>query len=341
VGGSTAAARAGPARPPAVFRTSVPAVYAVCDRPKPGPYTYHWPIKPFDRQHPVRGNFGDPRTVTTATFGEDKPGSIGSFGFHNGIDIAADTGTAVYPVVSGVVVKSRYDDEVIVATALDRSFQYFHIAPAVRPGQRVSAYRTILGTVKPVWHHVHLTEIDGFRVHNPLDPGHLEPYQDHTVPAVSQLSFNDGHGTVLDPSLLHGRVEITAEADDLPPLPVPGFWFGFPVTPALVAWRMTRQGHVPVLSETIAADFRRSEPPNRDFWQVYAAGTYQNFPVFDHDYFFQTPGHYWFRLTKEPLDTHKLPNGRYGVTVDVADVCGNFASLTDHVTIDNPRFRGE
>ena len=25
--------------------------------------SYKWPVKPFDKQHPVRGSFGDPRTI--------------------------------------------------------------------------------------------------------------------------------------------------------------------------------------------------------------------------------------------------------------------------------------
>ena len=29
--------------------------------------SYHWPVKPFDRQHPVRGNFGDPRTIFSSS----------------------------------------------------------------------------------------------------------------------------------------------------------------------------------------------------------------------------------------------------------------------------------
>jgi hypothetical protein len=28
-----------------------------------GASAYPWPVKPFDKQHPIRGFFGDPRTV--------------------------------------------------------------------------------------------------------------------------------------------------------------------------------------------------------------------------------------------------------------------------------------
>ena len=60
------------------------------------PAGYGWPVKPFDREHPVRGNFGDPRTVfagppTRRTL----MAAGGSFQFHFGVDISAPNGTAV------------------------------------------------------------------------------------------------------------------------------------------------------------------------------------------------------------------------------------------------------
>ncbi len=334
------AARPATARPPLalVTRTAVPARRSPCDRPTHSPYAYPWPIKPFRRQHPIRGNFGDPRTVTPVTFGEDVPGSPGSFAFHNGVDISAAAGTPVYPVVSGTVSAAPYpQDEVVVVTDDFRTFQYFHVTPSVRPGERVVAERTVLGTVKPEWWHVHLTEIDGFRTHNPADPGHLEPYRDHTVPVIKGLIFTSGRGTRLEAARLHGAIQIAVNASDVPPLPVfPEFWEDLPVTPALVSWRMVDARSRAVVPATVAADFRRTEPPNRNFWDVYAAGTYQNFPVFDHDYYFHRPGRYLFRLTKAPLDTRRLRNGRYVITVEAEDVCCNRASLTQRVVIANP-----
>jgi hypothetical protein len=323
-----AAARVGSAEagPSTIFRSSVPARDSRCDHPPPDALSYHYPIKPFARQHPTRGFFGDPRTVTTATFGEDRPGSLGSFTFHNGVDISAATGTPVYPVVSGVA-RIASGDRVIVVTEDFRTFQYFHIKPAIRAGDRVTAYRTVLGTVLPEWLHVHLSEIDGFRVHNPADPGHLEPYRDHTIPQVDELLFSTDHGSSLDPEKLHGQILIAANASDIPPIPVPGIWYDFPVTPAIVAWRMVSKAGT-VVPETTVTDFRFTEPPNRDFWRVYADGTYQNFPVFAHEYYFHHAGRYLFNLTPVPLDTRLLANGSYGISVDVADVCGNLGSLS-------------
>src|SRR4051794_41180180 len=68
------------------------------------PGGYGWPVKPFDRQHPIRGSFGDPRTVFL-----DSPTRAalytgpGVFSFHPGVDVWAPDGTPVYAVVSGTV----------------------------------------------------------------------------------------------------------------------------------------------------------------------------------------------------------------------------------------------
>jgi hypothetical protein len=46
---------------------------------------YGYPVKPFDRQHPIRGGFGDPRTVFLAPPTRDGVyRGRGSFSFHQG-----------------------------------------------------------------------------------------------------------------------------------------------------------------------------------------------------------------------------------------------------------------
>lgn len=110
---------------------------------------YHWPIRPFDSMHPVRAAFGDPRTLAeNEPFGMTGPGVPGAHSFHNGIDIAARPGTAVYPVVSGGVV-TRGRNEIIVLTDDGRSFQYEHLKRVVHQGQLVVAQRTVLGWIQP------------------------------------------------------------------------------------------------------------------------------------------------------------------------------------------------
>ena len=318
-----------------VERTSIVATHSPCGAGSRSPFAYGYPIKPFHRQHPIRGNFGDPRTVAAGELGETTRTTKGSFTFHNGVDISATTGQAVYPVVSGVA-KVMSSDWVDVWTKDGRVFQYFHLKPSVRNNQAVVVDRTVLGHVLPRVLHVHLTEIDGFDVHNPADPGHLEPYGDHTAPWVDSASFSSASGQLLDARHLRGRVFIAASAADTPPIPVPGSWLGLPVNPAVVSWRLTSASGRAVRPERVVADFRRTEPPNRDFWSTYAAGTYQNFPTFGSRYYFGQAGQYRFDLTPTALDTRALPNGRYTLTVDAADVCGNLGSLGETLSISNP-----
>src|SRR5512132_506344 len=51
---------------------------------------YGWPVKPFNRQHPVRAYLNDPRN-----------GDGDAKSFHFGIDITAPTGTPVYAIAAG------------------------------------------------------------------------------------------------------------------------------------------------------------------------------------------------------------------------------------------------
>jgi hypothetical protein len=229
---------------------------------------YPWPLAPFGRQHPVRGRFGDPRTIIAGN-GE------GRFSFHNGVDIDAWTGNHVFPVVSGAVSKVG-PDEVVVRAADGRRFQYVHIAPLVRLFEPVTASRTLLGTIRPGCGHVHLSEIrDGCAV-NPLLAGHLAPYRDPTSPKVRAILFEGPGHRRLSPLALSGRVQVVAEAIDEPALPNPSPWGSMPLTPALVVWRLTTAAGRVVRSGT-AADFRFGEPLRRAFCKVYAPGARQNF----------------------------------------------------------------
>jgi Peptidase family M23 len=287
---------------------------------------YHWPIKPFKRQHPIRGAFGDPRLVTTnQPYGWTGPDQTGGHSFHNGVDIVAPPGTSVYPVVSGRV-KLAKPDEIVIDTYDGRTFQYYHLSKAreIRPGRPVVADHTVLGWIRTRFGHVHLAELDGHLIHNPLDPGHLEPYRDWGKPKATELYVDNG-GPV--PSPVEGRSvgpqdKIAVAAIDLPPLSAPAPWAGLPQAPALVEWRLFHGQHR--TAWRVEVDFRKTEPPSKDFWQVYGAGTYQNCPVFDGTWYLGKPGRYLFRLHIHPND---LAHGLYRIAVRVADIRGN-ASTT-------------
>ena len=294
-----------------------------------GPASYPWPVEPFRRQHPIRAFFGDPRTI----FRNGSDAGAGAFSFHNGVDIVADDGTAVYPVLSGTVTKIGPDEISVSSADGARIFQYWHLSPQVHLHAHVRAEKTVLGAVQAGRGHVHLSEIEDGVVENPLQPGHLTPYRDTTAPSVEALYIRDPSGRALSPGSLTGPVELAAAATDAPPLPLPPPWSGVPVTPARISWQLSTPSGNDVLIDQTSADFTLTTPMPEEFWRVFDKGTYQNFPTVGRRYFYGTPGDYLFNLTPTPLDTQLLPAGRYTLTVAATDTCGNRGTLSEQIRI--------
>ena len=284
---------------------------------------YPWPLKPFREPHPIRGNFGDPRTVFR--YGVDDGGldGPGFFGFHFGVDISAEPGTPVYPVASGTVSALR-GFKVGVHSSGGRAFEYVHITPAVAPGMYVMQGKTVLGYVLEAAGHLHFTELQRHRPVNPLAPGHLLPYVDRTRPAIRAIEFREGRRP-LEPPVVKGGVAVVADAYDMPALPVPGPWHDLPVAPALVYWSVQDDAGRTVVPTRTAADFRGALPPNSRFWDVYARGTYQNMPAIGPTYYAGMPGRYEFLLTRDLLRVRALSPGAYVLTVTAVDMRGNRA----------------
>lgn len=296
---------------------------------------YGWPVKPFHAPHPIRGSFGDPRTVFSGP-----PTRLtllsggGSFQFHFGVDISAPDGTAVYPVESGTV--ARVSSEWLsVGNGAGRVFQYWHIKPLVPVGRRVVAGVTVLGRILRDCGHVHLTEIDDGVDVNPLQAGHLTPYGDTTAPTVASIEFRRSVASAdVLPELVNGRLEIVAAAYDLPTLHVAAPWSDLPVTPAVVSWRIqTPAGRVVVPARTVYDV--RSTLPRAPFWTVYARGTHQNMSVFGRHYSYMQPGTYLFRLAPGGFDTRTLRDGVYELVVTASDIAGNTASLSQRFCVGN------
>jgi hypothetical protein len=305
---------------------------------------YAWPVKPFNQAHPVRGSFGDPRTIFAGP-----PTASGLYRsacqctFHEGVDISAHDGTPVYPVESGtvVVVHTAKAAEMVAVQSGGTAFEYWHIVASVHVGQKVVAGKTVLGRIIREAGHVHLTEVDGNRIANPLQPGHLTPYSDTTRPVVRSISFRAPDGSEVMPNFLRGTVEIVADTYDTPSLPVPGLWHGMPVTPALVTWRLEQWNGKVVRKETVAYDVRQTIPSNADFWNVYARGTFQNQSVFGNHYSWLQPGCFLFRLTPHGFDTRTLRDGVYTAVVTSTDIAGNTGSFAVRFTVHNrPGFAG-
>ena len=257
-------------------------------------HSYGWPVKPFDRQHPVRAYLGDPR------IGPDGRGGI-STSLHFGIDISAPNGTPVYSISSGrISLHPLHPTEAVLVESGGVTYEYWHIVPAVKCGYAV-AYRTVLGRIAAPWAHVHFAERHGSTFYNPLRPGALAPYRDLTAPVVRGLHVQR------DPE---GGANLVADAFDTTPMVVAPPWSNKPVTPALVEWRVRRAGTAPT-RWTIAVDFRTTLP-GCSFATVYGRGTSQNHA--------STVGDYRFILAR-----HWQGAGRYVLDVRVADTAGNSA----------------
>ncbi len=294
---------------------------------------YPWPFKPFDRQHPIRAFFGDPRTVYEDGILAGAFDGPGLFSFHQGIDISAPNGTPIYAVADGT---AHYMGAATlnVVTDHDVTFQFFHIVTVVGEGQHVIARKTVLGYVQPPFGHVHLSEIDGGHAVNPLQPGHLRPYRDTTKPVIREIVIRNENGDIQTPLGLCGRLEFDVDAYDSPPILVPGKFMDLPVAPALVRWTVARLGGAAVVPWRTVADFRQKLPSNGSFWNVYAHGTYQNAPRFGREQYTSMPGRFLFMLNRG-YDTSAIANGVYLATVLVADGHGHKAVATQRFSVLN------
>jgi hypothetical protein len=296
-----------------------------------GAAAYPWPLKPFNQPHPIRANFGDPRTV----FFDQPPVSLdgpGLFSFHNGIDISAPGGTAVYPVTDGI---THYLSPTWIAVrTLHAEYRYIHIRPIVREGQRVYRSRTVLGYVEASAGHLHFSELRGDAV-NPLRRGHLEPYDDHVKPRVTELILRTPDGRTLPkPFIVCGTFAILATAQDATALPVPGAWAGLAVAPAIVSWKLRARGGPMILRPRIIANFLKPLPADTRFWDVYARGTFQNSARFGRIQLSRLQGRFMFVLAPS-FDSHRLHNGVYVLKVDAQDARGNHGTLSETITVAN------
>lgn len=290
-------------------------VAAMLAAPPPASASYGWPVKPFDRQHPIRGNFCDPR------IGNGESGITRTF--HFGVDVAAPDGTPVYATVTGtVVISARHRDVIEIVAGGGVRFDYWHVRPVVRSGQHVVAYRTVIGHIAAPWGHVHFAEWRDGRYVNPLRRGAMVPYRDERAPMLRSLGF-ERRGRHLVPEGLVGRVDLTVTVLDIPPIPVWEPWEANIVTPALVRWRVVGKRGT-VIGWRTALDFRGTLPGADDYGRVYAERTRQNRP--------NRPGLYRIVLVRG-LDVGDLPDGRYRLDVQATDIRGNRTQRTLAFTV--------
>jgi hypothetical protein len=267
--------------------------------------TYGWPLKPFDRPHPVRAYLNDPRILGPAK------------SFHFGIDIGVPKGRQipVYAVEAGT---ARIVSSEAIMVWGRRTFGYWHIIPAVRPGEFVRRHQLIGRSLG--WNHIHFAEYFRGNWINPLRPGGLGPYVDTTVPTVTAVTFEQ-NGIALDRQHLTGTCKLVLEAFDTAASVTPAPW---PVTPAFIRWRVSHDGR-PVTAWKHILD-SRANLPKTGFGSVYAAGTAQNHPG--------VPGIYRFLLAGR-WSTKGLSNGRYAIEVQAKDIRGNSVTARATFVVEN------
>jgi hypothetical protein len=203
-----------------------------------------WPLRPFHRQHPLR-----------AGLNERRPANM-----HEGVDIQAQDGTPVYAIQPGtarIVAPGTPDERVQVG-----SYLYWHVHHRVRPGQFVSAYHTVVGTIINGAGHLHLSELSGERFLNPLRPGGrvLAPWTDTQPPIIGAPTEHAGGRVtveVFDPQSFRALIKYRT--------PV--------LAPAALAYRARDAGGHDVTGLRFA--LRGSQHlPDAARWVVYAAGAY-------------------------------------------------------------------
>lgn len=272
---------------------------------------YSWPLRPFYQQHAIRGYFNDPRLSGPET------------GFHFGVDISAEDGTPVYAIEGGRA-RVRGMTVSIFPKRGGHLLSYWHVSPAVASKQRVRSHE-VIGYVAPGAGHVHLAEYSEGTYLNPLRIGGLAPYIDDTVPQVPRLTFYSAANPI-PPELVSGAVDVTVDAYDPSPLPLPPTeWAQARLAPAFVRWRIV-QGQNTIRQWETAVDFRMFLLPFTLFDFVYAPGTYQNRP--------NRPGRYEYYLA-HGLDTRLLPNGAYVLQVDALDDQENLGQASFAFTVAN------
>jgi hypothetical protein len=262
---------------------------------------YPWPVKPFHRQHPVRGFFNDPRVQGA------------SHAFHFGIDVSAPDGTAVYAVTPGRVFIEDHGHAVAVQAPDGRAFGYWHVAPAVAHHQQVGLHQ-LLGRIEAGWGHVHFAESINGHYLDPIRPGAIHPFVDVGHPTIAQIMFRRGK-TEVNPDRVKGRVQICCVAYDTTPLAVPPPWAHMPVAPARLRYRIVCAGRC-VQSLRAGADLRVFRKPAA-FHVVYAPETRQNHP--------NKPGLYCDNLARD-WNSGAFPNGADRLEVVASDVHGNRAT---------------
>jgi hypothetical protein len=279
---------------------------------------YQWPLRPFDRQHAIRGNFDDPRLLRGyIDVKVDNPSS-----FHSGVDIQAPDGSPVYAIESGVVDLINGGAIAVASPFLTWRpplvFGYWHVVPVVGNFQLVARHQ-LLGYVRVGAGHVHLSEQRFGTYVNPLRRAGLNPYVDRVPPRIDKISiYRAGTREELRPDAVSGRVDLVVEATDPSPIQPRPPWSDVVLSPERITWGGLFDGDwLPVSYRPQSIDFRSLWRVPLD--SVYAPGSYQNSA--------NEAGRYRFWLIRG-LDTSLLLERENTVWVRASDVRDNVTVRT-------------
>lgn len=143
-------------------------------------HTSPWPLANVNQQHRNNGNFGECRK------GYKNGILIGRHHMHDGLDIGADSGTAIYPVLTGTVYFTGPESITIKTIDGENTIYhgYVHIDRnmSLVEGNTVTASLTVLGTINEN-NHLHLRRgLKDNIVSDPIYYFDLSPYNDSEKP---------------------------------------------------------------------------------------------------------------------------------------------------------------
>ena len=178
--------------------------------------SYLWPIRPFDTAHGVSATLGDGRGNATGPR------------FHRGIDIPADSGTAVFSIYSGRVRYTKNSDGIYVG-----EYWYIHLTNRVEENSPVTGIVDTTtssptqigevmdyGTPGPAGDHLHFQiGPTGGPYSNPLSyDGGPVGFSDNGNPIVYSVDFwksgSEGETATQVYSPLWGKIDIRAYCQD-------------------------------------------------------------------------------------------------------------------------------
>ena len=203
----------------------------------PAAQAYPWPLRPFNQAHPIRANFGDPRTWCSSTSRLSASRGTQSVQLSR-MGSYRRTGRDAGLSGSGRHLLHYLTPTWIAVRAFGAEYRYIHIHPIVFEGQRVYKSRTVLGYVEPWAGHLHFSELHG-RAVNPLQRGHLTPYTDRTRPTVTEPSCPEPDGQSVErPFRICGRVRSPRSRRTRRRCRSPATGPASPVAPAIVSWTL-------------------------------------------------------------------------------------------------------